>query len=130
MIRALLLVKQARNELVVMLHPNAVNPIRMGGRLVDQRVMSSVLAFMMVYGLSIGVLTSLMLISGLEPVTAFSAVVASINNTGPGLGPVGPMGNFGTLTDFQTWVCTFAMLIGRLELLTVVVLFTPMFWRK
>ena len=130
MIRALLLVKQARNELVVMLHPNAVSPIRMGGRLVDQRVMASVLAFMMVYGLSIGVLTSLMLVSGLEPVTAFSAVVASVNNTGPGLGPIGPMGNFGALTDFQTWVCTFAMLIGRLELLTVVVLFTPMFWRK
>lgn len=53
-----------------------------------------------------------------------------INNTGPGLGPVGPMGNFSVLNDFQTWVCTFAMLIGRLELLTVLVLFTPLFWRK
>lgn len=130
MVRALLLVKQARNELVTMLHPNAVNPIRMGGRLVDQRVMASVLAFMLVYGLSIGVLTSLLLVTGLEPITAFSAVFASINNTGPGLGPVGPMGTFAVLSDFQTWVCTFAMLIGRLELLTVVVLFTPMFWRK
>ncbi|CAM4323011.1 TrkH family potassium uptake protein [Bordetella muralis] len=130
MIRAVLLTKQARNELVVMLHPHAVSPIRMGGRLVSQRVMASVLAFMMVYGLSIGVFTSLLLVSGLEPITAFSAVLATINNTGPGLGPVGPMGNFAILTDFQTWVCTFAMLIGRLELLTVVVLFTPMFWRK
>jgi len=130
MIRALLLVKQARNELVVMLHPNAVSPIRMGGRLVDQRVMASVLAFMMVYGLSIGVFTSLLLVSGLSPITAFSAVLASINNTGPGLEAVGPMSNFSVLTDFQTWVCTFAMLIGRLELLTVLVLFTPMFWRK
>lgn len=130
MVRALLLVKQVRNELVVMLHPSAVTPIRMAGRLVSQRVMASVLAFMVVYILSIGLLTSLMLVSGLEPITAFSAVVASINNTGPGLGPVGPMGNFGVLTDFQTWVCTFAMMIGRLELLTVMVLFTPMFWRK
>ncbi|HYG44093.1 MAG TPA: potassium transporter TrkG [Bordetella sp.] len=130
MVRAVLLVKQARNELVTMLHPHAVSPIRMGGRLVDQRVMASVLAFMLVYGLSIGVLTSLMLVSGLEPITAFSAVIASVNNTGPGLGPVGPMGTFKVLTDFQTWICTFAMLIGRLELLTVVVLFTPMFWRK
>ena len=51
-------------------------------------------------------------------------------NTGPGLGPVGPMGNFAVLSDFQIWVCTFAMLIGRLELLTVLVLFTPIFWRK
>lgn len=130
MIRAVLLVKQARNELVTMLHPQAVSPIRVGGRLVNPRVMASVLAFMVAYGLSIGVLTSLLLVSGLEPVTAFSAVIASINNTGPGLGPVGPMGNFSVLTDFQTWVCTFAMLIGRLELLTVMVLFTPMFWRK
>lgn len=130
MVRALLLVKQVRNELVVMLHPSAVSPIRMAGRLVSQRVMASVLAFMVVYVLSIGLLASLMLVSGLEPITAFSAVLASINNTGPGLGAVGPMGNFGVLTDFQTWVCTFAMLIGRLELLTVMVLFTPMFWRK
>lgn len=130
MVRALLLVKQARSELVVMLHPNAISQIRMGGRRVEQRVMASVLAFMMVYALSIGLCTSLMLISGLEPITAFTAVLASINNTGPGLGPVGPMGNFAILTDFQTWVCTFAMLIGRLELLTVVVIFTPMFWRK
>jgi len=66
----------------------------------------------------------------LSPITAFSAVLASINNTGPGLEAVGPMSNFSVLTDFQTWVCTFAMLIGRLELLTVLVLFTPMFWRK
>ncbi|WP_415793083.1 TrkH family potassium uptake protein, partial [Bordetella tumulicola] len=130
MVRALLLVKQVRNELVVMLHPSAVSPIRMAGRLVSQRVMASVLAFMVVYVLSIGLLASLMLVSGLEPIAAFSAVLASINNTGPGLGSVGPMGNFGVLTDFQTWVCTFAMLIGRLELLTVMVLFTPMFWRK
>lgn len=129
-VRALLLVKQARNELVTMLHPHAVSPIRMGGRVVGERVMASVLAFMLVYGLSIGVFTSLLLVSGLDLLTAFSAVFASINNTGPGLGPVGPMGNFSVLTDFQTWICTFAMLVGRLELLTVLVLFTPIFWRK
>lgn len=130
MVRAILLMKQARNELVTMLHPHAVSPVRIGGRVVDPRVMSSVLAFMLVYGMSLGVLTSLLLLSGLEPLLAFSAVLAMINNTGPGLGALGPMGSFGSLTDFQTWVCTFAMLIGRLEFLTVLVLFTPMFWRK
>ena len=61
---------------------------------------------------------------------AFTAVVACINNTGPGLGQVGPAGNYQGLTDFQTWVCTFAMLLGRLELLAVLVLFTPAFWRR
>jgi trk system potassium uptake protein TrkH len=69
-------------------------------------------------------------LSGLEIITAFSAVVASINNTGPGLGQVGPATNFGVLTDFQTWVCTFAMLLGRLEIFTLLVVLTPAFWRK
>jgi trk system potassium uptake protein TrkH len=63
-------------------------------------------------------------------VTAFTAVVACVNNIGPGLGEVGPAVNYQTLTDYQTWVCTFGMLLGRLELLSVVVLFTPQFWRK
>lgn len=130
MIRAILLIKQARNELVTMLHPHAVSPVRINGRAVEARTMASVLAFMLFYGLSIAVFTSLLLLSGLDPITAFSAVFASVNNTGPGLGPVGPMGNFAVLSDFQIWVCTFAMLIGRLELLTVLVLFTPIFWRK
>ncbi|MCJ9709706.1 TrkH family potassium uptake protein, partial [Bordetella hinzii] len=130
MIRVMLLIKQARNELITMLHPHAVSPVRIGSRIVDQRVMFSVLAFMLVYGLSVGVLSSLLLLSGLDLTTAFSAVMAMINNTGPGLGVLGPMGHYGVLTDFQVWVCTFAMLIGRLELLTVLVLFTPWFWRK
>ncbi|ANN79806.1 TrkH family potassium uptake protein [Bordetella flabilis] len=130
MIRAILLLKQARTELVVMLHPQAVSPVRLQGRVVDGRVMASVLAFMLMYGMSIAVLTILMLVSGLDPVTAFSAVVASVNNTGPGLGAIGPMGSFAVLSDFQTWLCTFGMLIGRLELFTVLILFTPAFWRK
>ncbi|VFR86507.1 Potassium uptake protein TrkH [plant metagenome] len=130
MIRAIILVKQARQEMVSMLHPHAITPVRVGERVVPPRVLVSVLAFMLVYGLSIAVMTALMLLSGLEPLTAFSAVIASINNTGPGLGSVGPMGNFAGLTDFQTWVCTFAMLIGRLEHFTVLILFTPGFWRK
>lgn len=130
MIRAILLAKQGRTELVTMLHPHAVSPVRLRGRVVDNRVMASVLAFMLMYGMSIAVLTILMLASGLDPVVAFSAVVASVNNTGPGLGPIGPMGSFSVLTDFQTWLCTFGMLIGRLELFTVLLLFTPAFWRR
>jgi len=68
--------------------------------------------------------------SGLDLVSAATATIACINNTGPGLGQVGPAGNYQGLTDFQTWVCTFAMLLGRLELLSVLVLFTPAFWRR
>ena len=61
---------------------------------------------------------------------AFTAIVACINNTGPGLNQVGPASNFSGLNDFETWVCTFAMLIGRLEMFSVFVLFTPEFWRR
>jgi len=60
----------------------------------------------------------------------FSAVVATLNNTGPGLGTVGPATTYAGLTDFQTWVCTFAMLLGRLELFTLLVVLAPAFWRK
>jgi trk system potassium uptake protein TrkH len=70
-----------------------------------------------------------MLISGCDVVTALSAVVASINNMGPGLNLVGPATTFAVLTDFQTWICTLAMLLGRLELFTMVVIFTRAFWR-
>jgi trk system potassium uptake protein TrkH len=70
-----------------------------------------------------------MLASGCELVTALSAVVASVNNMGPGLNLVGPATTFAVLSDFQTWICTLAMLLGRLELFTLIVIFTPEFWR-
>jgi trk system potassium uptake protein len=130
MARALLLLKQAQRELVRIVHPRAVHPVRLNGAIVDNNVLFSVLAFMLIYGATTIVLTLVMLVSGLDLVTAASAVVASINNLGPGLGSVGPAGNFQGLSDFQTWVCTAAMLLGRLELLSILVLFTPQFWRK
>lgn len=92
--------------------------------------MNAALGFMLIYGAVTMGLTLLMLFSGLDIVTAFSAVVATVNNIGPGLGSVGPADNFGVLTNFQLWVCTFAMLLGRLELLTVLVLFSAAFWRR
>jgi trk system potassium uptake protein TrkH len=70
------------------------------------------------------------MMSGLDVITAFTAIVACLNNTGPGLNQVGPATTYGNLTTFETWVCTFAMLIGRLELFSVLVLFTPAFWRR
>jgi trk system potassium uptake protein TrkH len=130
MVRMLLMVKQAHRELVRIVHPRAVLPLELGGAAVPQPVLTSVIAFMMVYGATLATLTLLMLFSGLEPITAATAVIASVNNIGPGLGDVGPAVNFKGLTDYQTWICTLGMLLGRLELLTVLVLFTPQFWRK
>ena len=130
MIRALILLKQARREFTRILHPRAVNPVIVGDQVIENKVIFAVLAFMLIYGASIIWLTFLLLLSGLDVISAFTAIVAFVNNTGPGLNQVGPATNFGGLTDFETWVCTFAMLIGRLEMFSVLVLFTPEFWRR
>ena len=129
MVRMLLLLKQSQRELVRIVHPNVVNPVLLGGSVVSPRVMQGVIAYMMIYGATLVGLTMVLLFSGLDVVTAFTAVIAMVNNIGPGLGEVGPAVNFGGLTDFQTWVCTFGMLLGRLELLGLLVLFTPQFWK-
>jgi trk system potassium uptake protein TrkH len=129
MVRMLLLLKQARRELIRVVHPNAVSPVVLAGRPVSDRVMQNVIAFMMLYGATLTGFTMLLLFTGMDVLTAFTAVVACVNNIGPGLGEVGPSVNYGSLTDVQTWVLTFAMLLGRLELLSVLVLFTPQFWR-
>jgi trk system potassium uptake protein TrkH len=130
MVRMILLIKQARRELVRIIHPRVVNPVTLAGHVVPMSVMTAVLGFMLIYGAATMGLSMLLLFSGLDIVTAFSAVVATVNNIGPGLGQVGPAGNFGGLSSFQTWVLSFAMLLGRLELLTVLVLLTGHFWRK
>lgn len=130
MVRVLILVKQAMREMTRLVHPRAVQPVTLGQTVVDHRVIFSVLAFMLVYGATIIFLSMLLVLTDLDPVTAFSAVLASVNCTGPGLGSVGPSGNFGGLTSFQLWVCTFAMVLGRLEFLSFIALLSPSFWRK
>jgi len=130
MFRTLLLVRQARRELKLLVHPSAVIPIRIGGQSIPDRVAYSVLAFIFLYFGTILVLTFAMLATGLDLVSSFSAIVGSINNLGPGLGEVGPAVNFAPLTHTQTWICTGAMLIGRLEIFSVLVLFTATFWRR
>jgi trk system potassium uptake protein len=130
MIRMLLLLAQSKRELVRIVHPSVVNPVVLNGNTVSDRTIQSVIAFMMIYGATLTGLTMVLIFSGLDVVTAFTAVIACVNNIGPGLGDVGPAVNYGGLTDFQTWVCTFAMLLGRLELLSLLVLLTPQFWRK
>ena len=130
MIRAMMLVKQTRQEMVGILHPHAITPVLLKGRLIPAKVLASVLAFMLLYGFSIAVMTALMLLSGADATTAFTAVLACINNIGPGLGQVGPADNYFSMNNFQIWVLSFAMMIGRLELFTVLVLFSSGFWRK
>jgi trk system potassium uptake protein TrkH len=128
--RALVLIKQARREMFVLVHPQAVTIMKVGGHVVANRVVFSVLGFIFTYFITVVLLTFTLLATQMDFITALTAIVASINNAGPGLGLVGPATNFSSLTDFQTWVCTIAMFLGRIELFTVFVLFTPMYWRK
>lgn len=130
MMRALLLYKQVYRELLRAMHPNAVYNVRVGGQIAPQPILFAVLGFGFMYMVSIVSLTLVLAFTGLDIITAFTAVVASVNNTGPGLGLVGPSTTYEVLGDFQTWVCTFAMLLGRLEIFTLLVVLTPAFWRR
>jgi trk/ktr system potassium uptake protein len=130
MIRTLVLIKQAHRELNQLVHPNMVRPLKVGGIVIANRVVFAVLAFVFLYFMSIVTLIFVQLASGLDFMTSLSAIIACINNAGPGLGLVSPGSNYGVLSDFQTWVCSAAMLLGRLEVFTILVLFTPTLWRK
>jgi len=130
MMRAIILYKQVWREFIRALHPNAVRPVRLSGQPVGEGVLHAVLGFSFMYMISIAALTLLMTASGLELVTAFSAIVTCLNNTGPGLGAIGPTSTFQGFNDFQTAVLAFTMILGRLEIFTLLVVFTPSFWRR
>ena len=130
MIRAQLLFKQVFREMIVIMHPQAVLPVKLSNSVVPNRIVYAVLAFLSIYIASIVSMTLILAFSGLDIITAFSAVVACINNLGPGLNQVGPATTFAGLTNFQTWICSFTMLLGRLELFTLLAVFMPAFWRK
>ena len=130
MMRAVVLYKQVSRELIRAMHPRGLQTVRFGGTVIPDQVLHSILGFMFIYVVSIVVMTLLMVATRLDIVTAFSAVVACLNNTGPGLNLVGPASTYAVLSDFQTWVCTWAMLLGRLEIFTLLVVLTPAFWRR
>ncbi|MCA0324450.1 MAG: TrkH family potassium uptake protein [Proteobacteria bacterium] len=130
LVRMLMLVKIAERELVRIIHPRVMHPVALGRTPVSNDVIGAVMAYMLIYGGIMVGLTMLMLASGADVVTSFTAIIACLNNIGPGMGKVGPSGNYGVLSDFQIWLCSLAMLLGRLELLSVLVLFTPQFWRR
>ncbi len=130
MIRAELMVRQALREIMSIIHPRAYLPLKLAGQRVENHIIFAVLAFMLIWGGSVIAMTMLLTASGLDVISAFSAVIACLCNTGPGLNQVGPGTTYASLNDFQTWICTIAMLVGRLELLTLFIVITPAFWRK
>jgi trk system potassium uptake protein TrkH len=130
MFRTLLLARKAGRELKLLVHPNAIWPVRVGGKPIPDHIGDRVLAFIFLYFMTVVSLTFALLLTGLDFDSSFSAIISSVNNAGPGLAEVGPIHSFQDLTDLQTWICTVAMLVGRLEVFSVLVLFTPAFWRK
>ncbi|MCP2041281.1 trk system potassium uptake protein TrkH [Neisseria sp. HSC-16F19] len=129
-IRAIVLFKFSLREMMLLLHPNAVRTVKINGNHIPERMALTVLAFIFVYFMTVVLFTFAMMASGLDFVSALTAVIACITNAGPGLGMVGPSGSYALLSDVQKWLCTAAMLLGRLEIFTVFILFTPAYWRK
>jgi trk system potassium uptake protein TrkH len=126
--RVLLLYRQGVREIRRLVHPNAEIPVKLGGQTVPPRVIDSVWGFFAVYVVVFVVMMVIMLIDGVDQVTAFSAVAASLNNLGPGLGDVA--NGFASLSDLSKWVCVAAMLLGRLEIFTLLVLVSRTFWQN
>ncbi len=128
--RIMLLLKQGYLELFQMIHPRAVTQIKFGRRMVTDDVMKGIWGFFILF-LGLFILAAFLLAAtGLDLVTSFSAVAACIGNIGPGLGTVGPAENYAHLPLAAKWVLSVCMLMGRLEIYTVVVLLVPEFWRK
>ena len=130
MFRALLLARQTGRELKLLIHPAAMAPVRIGGRAIPDAVGNAVLAFIFLYFITVALLTFAMLLTGLDFDSSVAAVVASINNTAHGFGAPGAVHNLHSLSALQTWILTAAMLLGRLEIFSIVVLARPAYWRK
>ncbi|MDI6796076.1 MAG: potassium transporter TrkG [Desulfatibacillaceae bacterium] len=130
LLRLILLFKYCYRELVRLIHPRVVMPVRLGSRVVSEDVLKGVAAFFVLY-LTIFVLSSLLLtLFGVDSTTAFSSVATTMGNVGPGFGAVGPMENFAGLPYAAKWLLMVCMVLGRLEIYTVIVLLVPEFWRK
>ena len=130
MIRVRILYRQFFREMITIMHPQAVSPVKLGRNVISNQIIFAVLVFLFVYLSSIILITLLLTLSGLDEMTAFSAAVASFNNLGPGLNQIGPATTYASLSDFQIWICSFSMLLGRLEFYTLLIVFTAAFWRK
>ncbi|MBL3654959.1 TrkH family potassium uptake protein [Fulvivirga sediminis] len=129
-VRHTLLFKNSFLEMKRQLHPSAIIPVRLNGIAVSRDITYNVLAFIMIYLLVYGVGVFLLSFTGEEFDTALGAVATCLGNIGPGLGAVGPVNNFHDITGFGKWLLSFLMLLGRLELFTVLMLFNKNFWQK
>lgn len=127
-IRFLLLLKQGMREILRLIHPNAIIAIKIGGKPLSDRIIQAVWGFFSAYVAAFSIILLALMLTGLDQISAFSATAATMNNLGPGLNEVGL--NYASVNDTAKWILSFAMLLGRLEIFTLLVLLTPAFWRR
>jgi trk system potassium uptake protein TrkH len=129
-IRLFVLIKSLFAEMIRLLHPQAIVPVRVGKTTVSRDVLTNILVFFILFIFSFVLGVLIMTALGLDLVTAFGSVAATLGNIGPGLGKVGPTDNYAHIPAFGKWVLAMLMLMGRLELFTVIILLSPTFWKK
>lgn len=129
-VRHIIMLKNSFLEFKKALHPNGIIPVRYDGRAVNQSIVFNIISFFIIYMLIFVMSSVVLTLFGLDFLSALGAAASSLGNIGPAIGSVSPVDNFAHLTDAAKWFCSFLMLIGRLELFTVLILFTPFFWRK
>ncbi|MBD3385863.1 TrkH family potassium uptake protein [candidate division KSB1 bacterium] len=129
-IRIMLLLKHGVTEIKKLLHPNAYIPVRLGGRVISPDVITNILAFFILYMLIFVGGSFCMALMGLDLITAIASVAATLGNIGPGLADVGPTDNYAAIPLAGKWLLSLFMLLGRLEIYTVIILFVPEFWKK
>jgi trk system potassium uptake protein TrkH len=128
--RIVLLVKHGYREIFNLIHPHAVRSIKLGKKPVPPEVLNSVWGFFILYLFLCIVAVIIMSALGLDTITSFASVAATIGNVGPGFGLVGPLNNYLTVPDVGKWVLIFCMILGRLEIYTAIILLVPAYWRK
>lgn len=129
-IRILLMLKSAKTQLMQILHPKGVYPVRFGGKVVDDKTMSEIMSFFFMYMFIFVIAVLFVALDGFDVTTTLSSVAATLGNIGPGFAMVGPMGNFSAMSPITKIVLSFTMLIGRLEIYPILLLTVPAFWKK
>jgi trk system potassium uptake protein len=130
MIRTIILLKQTRLEMFKFIHPAAVKSVKIGDTIIHHNIVTSVTGFIFLYFMCVVILVFALLLTGLDFTTSLTAIIACFNNAGPGLNEVGPATNYISLSDVQTSICAFAMILGRVQIFSIIILFVPEFWRK
>ncbi len=129
-VRLIVLLKNTLNDLYLQIHPKAIVPTRINRHVVSQTLVNKALAFVFIYAIIFMVSIFFLTLIGLDFTTSVGSAITCLSNVGPGLGLTGPAGNFSFIPDSGKWLLSFLMLVGRLEIFTVIILFTPSFWKK